>query len=108
MANAHQPHTNRTPTAHHPPVPTAHRLTIRRGGARAPPSHRTPLPVCGVRYAELAAVHAQAYNAGRHAEVIRITAQLNALRGLQPRQPLDRRDDTQRDFDEERIGGWAP
>jgi hypothetical protein len=57
--------------------------------------------------AELCAAHVRAYNAGRHADVIRIAAQLNALRDLPPKRFIDLRDDTQRDYDEERDHGWA-
>jgi hypothetical protein len=34
-------------------------------------------------------------------------AQLNALRSLEPRRPVDHRDDDQRDHDEERSDGWS-
>jgi hypothetical protein len=51
--------------------------------------------------------HAWAYRTGRHGLVVRLTAQLNAARGLQPKRGLDLRDDIQRDYDEEHAHGWA-
>jgi hypothetical protein len=59
------------------------------------------------RIAELSAAHQRAYEADRHAEVVRLTTRLNATRGLTPKRSVDLRDDTQRDRDEERDHGWA-
>jgi hypothetical protein len=55
----------------------------------------------------LCVAHSWAYRTGRHAEVVRLTAQLNALRGLSPKRGLDLRDDIQRDYDEEHECGWS-
>jgi hypothetical protein len=51
--------------------------------------------------------HQWAYNAGRHADVVRLTVQLNVARGLQPKRAVDLRDDVQRDRDEEHAWGWV-
>jgi hypothetical protein len=55
----------------------------------------------------VAVAHQFAYRTGRHALAVRLTQQLNALRGLQPKRGLDLRDDTQRDYDDERAYGWT-
>jgi hypothetical protein len=77
-----------------------------RRGPTPSPAVKPPsaTPCCGTgrarQIAELSAAHQSAYNAGRHAEVIRITVQLNAARGLQPKRLPDLRDDVQRDHDD--------
>jgi hypothetical protein len=71
----------------------------------AKPLSTTP---CGEqRIAKLCAAHTAAYNASKHVEVIRLTPEINALRGLIPKRPIDFRDDHQRDVDEERADGWV-
>jgi hypothetical protein len=55
----------------------------------------------------LCAAHSWAYRTGRHRDVIRLTVQLNAMRGLRLRRADDVRCDVQFDHDEERLHGWA-
>jgi hypothetical protein len=83
-------------------------------GKTPTPDARLPreTPSCGIgskqRIMELRATHQRAYAAGRHAEVIRITVELNALRGLVTKRAVDLRDDTQRDHDDaQRDHDWS-
>jgi hypothetical protein len=54
----------------------------------------------------LVVAHAWSYRRGKHRDVLNITRQLNAARGLRPMRAVDL-DEFQRDYDEEREQGWS-